>query len=980
MGLSAGLYLVVAVVAFFPCLFQGQAYFDNDLLAQFGPWRAFLKNELAQGHFPLWNPYLMGGTPFFADPQNMMLYPLNWLTLPFTVPMGLTVFFFLHMVLAAVGMHLWLRSLGLSKNACRVGAILFSLSGFFWLEIIHPPVLAAFAWLPWVFGSLERLAKNPKPLSAFWAGLCFAMLFLCGSFQVTLGALYGGVSYFLFRCFQRRNFFSSFNLSTFLLLTLFLVWGALPLLGQFIPTHEFANLSDRATPDAQSKKLNAQLSLNPATLGQFLFPRITLKKGEDMAVALQSGKDTPDFPMAANWGYLGVWLPFLVWWAWRRKDKSLAIFFSIFATLALVFCFGRFTPLHSLLSHTLPGLSLVRVPYRFLYLYVLAGSTLAALGLDHLFKTPREGEKKKPFLKYLRYAALLLFAVSSVKLLQSAIEFAFIFIGCEGLFLYFGAHFRRSGKHLFFTALILPLFFNGWLDFERGPFSNFDFAGKSKSILSAANSVKPGRLIFMTNEMYYPIEVGGKKYALNYPQNSACALEIKNFGGYNPLVLQTKRDIGNLPLSTAMQLGAVGGILTQTDHGTMPGFKKELFPPYVLYRRLDPPTLATSPVSLKCNLEKEGTDSQIFSADLSQAGQVIFTETMYPGWKAWVDGRPASLKADSTFQLLRSLFLSPGHHEVEFRFEPDWWMPIQMGLALWLLLTLAVLLVLLKRNLFAILQNIYYSIGGHGLGRVKPLRWAYDTLFKLFKPKSVMVQGHRMWLDDKDTLELAVHEVYEPVETTLLKKFLQPGQTFVDVGANIGYYTLLAARIVGPKGKVYAFEPDPTNFALLTKNISANGYANVIAVNQALSSKTGAAKLYLNPANRGDHRIYDSHDGRPSVEIQMTSLDGYFKKLDKKVHFIKMDVQGAETAALAGMKGLIRKNKGLKLVTEFSPGSLKAFGANPKKYLKDLSALGFRFLEISEKNKSVRPVTTAQLLKRKWGGSEDYTNLFCIKK
>src|SRR5581483_236567 len=172
-------YGLLSLIAFFPCLFMGQAYFDNDLLAQFGPWRSFLRDQLSQGHFPLWNPYSLGGQPFFADLQNMMLYPFNYLTLPFSVAYGFGVFFFLHLFWAASGMHLWLRSLKLSENTCLVGALLFAFSGFFWLEIIHPPVLAAYAWLPWLFGRLESLALDPKPRNAFYAGLCFAMLFLC---------------------------------------------------------------------------------------------------------------------------------------------------------------------------------------------------------------------------------------------------------------------------------------------------------------------------------------------------------------------------------------------------------------------------------------------------------------------------------------------------------------------------------------------------------------------------------------------------------------------------------------------------------------------------------------------------------------------------------------------------------------------------------------------------------------------------------
>ncbi|HJT23890.1 MAG TPA: FkbM family methyltransferase, partial [bacterium] len=569
---------------------------------------------------------------------------------------------------------------------------------------------------------------------------------------------------------------------------------------------------------------------------------------------------------------------------------------------------------------------------------------------------------------------------------------------------------------------------NGWADFIPGPASNFDFVKNSKSLPQIAQEVRPYRVIF-GNRMLYPIQVGGQKYVVNYPQDASVVFPMKNFGGYNPLALQSKKDLARIPLDVAVELGALKGILSLDGNLKIQGFKPVPFLPFFLYEYQKSLSYVFAPKSLlltgqeldwlqkpgfdaaqsavfsnplpgewtkglgmskplpgvsrawnylkPCHLQYQltldGVDVQRFEVALDQDRVVVFAEAMFPGWKAWVDGQPAPLSTAD--HILRALHMTAGHHEVEFRFEPAWWTPIRVGLALWLLITLIVLLAILRKNFFAILQKIYYSIGGHGLGRIKLLRWAYDTLFKLFKPKSVMVQGHRMWLDDKDTLELAVHEVYEPVETGLLKEHLKPGQVFVDIGANIGYYTLLATRIVGPKGKVYAFEPDPTNFTLLQKNISTNGYTNVVAVNKALSNKAGTAKLYINPSNRGDHRIYDSHDGRPSVEIAMTTVDEYFKKLDKKVHFIKMDIQGAEAAALAGMKGLIRKNKGLKLVTEFSPGALKAFGADPQRYLKDLAALGFRFLEISEKKKSVKPVTPAQLLKRKWGGSEDYTNL-----
>jgi FkbM family methyltransferase len=284
----------------------------------------------------------------------------------------------------------------------------------------------------------------------------------------------------------------------------------------------------------------------------------------------------------------------------------------------------------------------------------------------------------------------------------------------------------------------------------------------------------------------------------------------------------------------------------------------------------------------------------------------------------------------------------------------------------------------LRHPFLNFLKKSAAAVGGHGLGQIKPVRAVYDRLFHILKPKSVMVQGHRMWLDDQDTLELATREVYEPFETALFKKELKVGQTVLDIGANIGYYTLIAAKLVGPRGKVYAFEPDPDNFVLLKKNVETNGYTNVVLVNQAVSDKTRTAKLFLNKTNKGDHRLYDSKDGRPSISVQTVKLDDFFKKLDKKIHFIKMDIQGSEARALNGMKALIRRNSSLGLVTEFSPGSLKLNGQNPRKYLETLGQLGFKLKEIVEKEGLLRPADPRRLLALS-NDTNVYTNLLCIK-
>jgi FkbM family methyltransferase len=88
-------------------------------------------------------------------------------------------------------------------------------------------------------------------------------------------------------------------------------------------------------------------------------------------------------------------------------------------------------------------------------------------------------------------------------------------------------------------------------------------------------------------------------------------------------------------------------------------------------------------------------------------------------------------------------------------------------------------------------------------------------------------------------------------ETKFLKKIIKKGDTVIDVGANIGYYTLLFSKLVGKEGKIYAYEPLPENFKLLKKNIFINKYKNIVLINRALSNKEKNAKLYIDQDDLG---------------------------------------------------------------------------------------------------------------------------------
>jgi FkbM family methyltransferase len=238
-----------------------------------------------------------------------------------------------------------------------------------------------------------------------------------------------------------------------------------------------------------------------------------------------------------------------------------------------------------------------------------------------------------------------------------------------------------------------------------------------------------------------------------------------------------------------------------------------------------------------------------------------------------------------------------------------------------------------------------------------------------------------MFFDPNDSLKLFLNGVYEQFESELVNKEIRPGDVVLDLGANIGYYTLIFARRVGSGGRVYAFEPDPASFAILKTNVALNGYTNVVLVNKAVSDETRSSRLYLSEVNNGDHRIFDSHDGRKSVAVENVRLDDYFKDRDPRVDFIKMDIQGAEWAALQGMAELLGKNRKVKMITEFEPVSLKGFGVEPSDYLKLLCANGFSLYEVNENKKEVLPVSIPYLLETYTHDElQEYTNLLCVRE
>ena len=129
------------------------------------------------------------------------------------------------------------------------------------------------------------------------------------------------------------------------------------------------------------------------------------------------------------------------------------------------------------------------------------------------------------------------------------------------------------------------------------------------------------------------------------------------------------------------------------------------------------------------------------------------------------------------------------------------------------------------------------------------------------KSDFVEIEGRKIFTRNNDGLALSIFKIYEPDQTEIVKKYVHEGDIVIDVGAHVGYYTLLMAQLVGKNGKVYSFEPDPVNFQLLKKSVEINEFENVILIQKAVSDTNEKVKLFLGDDDRAINRIYDAKLG-----------------------------------------------------------------------------------------------------------------------
>lgn len=241
-----------------------------------------------------------------------------------------------------------------------------------------------------------------------------------------------------------------------------------------------------------------------------------------------------------------------------------------------------------------------------------------------------------------------------------------------------------------------------------------------------------------------------------------------------------------------------------------------------------------------------------------------------------------------------------------------------------------------------------------------------------------LVSGVRLCLNPRDTVGLSHYLLgrYERDEVALARKLIRQGDVVFDIGANIGYWSILLAKMVGESGRVVAFEPDPSNFVILKRNLEMNGLTQVIPLESGLGDVEGVALLYRSKFNAGDSSFSPVPDAMDVTRAHRRRLDSVCRELDLYPSFIKVDVQGHELEVLRGYAGAPREAQSrLKGIVEFDSMSLARNGIRPEQFWGVLRAEGFRVCRIG-KNGAISQITDAEFRNSSRGNEETCINVF----
>lgn len=374
--------LIISVFLFFgKVILSEQSLYGSDFVLQFYPWKKFLYDYVqTHGSLPFWNPYLFSGTPFIANIQASMFYPLGFLY--YLIPTEIAYLYstILHCILGAIFMYMFMRSLSVSKPGSFLSGFIFIFNGYFMAHLYagHLSFVQNYIWIPLIFLFLIQFGQSGSFKYAVIAGLVLGIQILGGFPQIAFYTILAIMAHLLFYAIGRvRTGEPKRAITVGIGLVIILCVGFSLAAVQVLPTLEFSALSGRA--GGISYEFATSDSLNVKDLLTFLIPDF-----------FGNAVDNTYWPSPKIWhfwetcGYVGILPLFLIFV--KVEDGYLCnfrLFCIILIIVSLFLAFGKNNLFYPII-YKLPGFGSFRIPSQIIFLYVFGVAILSGIGLHRM--------------------------------------------------------------------------------------------------------------------------------------------------------------------------------------------------------------------------------------------------------------------------------------------------------------------------------------------------------------------------------------------------------------------------------------------------------------------------------------------------------------------------------------------------------------------------------------------------------------------
>jgi hypothetical protein len=696
------LFFVLTICFFFPFLTGNNIFGFRDLSLYFYPIRSLMVEMVKSGQLPLWNPYIFCGIPFFATLQAGFLYPLSLLfyILPFNL--GFNYFIILHYFLAAVFTYILMRYYGAGRVGAAAAGVIFAFSGYLLSASNMNTTLTSAIWLPLVLLMWDLFLKDEGQLKGWLSIPFFSPGYFLGLVVLLSLMFLGGEPTILYSTVLLMMFYALFQkrVAKILYMVPLLMIVAALLMVQVLPFAEYVLNSVRMW--RTELDFISHSSFPPWELVNLIFPNFwgNFLTGTLVKDILKENCQT--------WilsSYIGILPLFLAGLALKQRFKMKG-FYLCAALFFLVLSLGSYTPIYKALFYMLPGLSAIRYPVKFLFFPVFAVAVMAGWGVERL----EDGLRPAVIVFFSVLSALVLAGTSALYLFKREIHahlaarlglseynkfvlakllgenqqnLLFIFIILSVMFILviaFNNKIIKKDQFKYSVVLVIAadlFIFNYALN---PPISAELFLSQPANVAS----LKGDRSLFR----YYVDPDVYEKSGSYFTNQNEILYSLKSKLSPNLIVPHRLYDfMGRESIEPLRNARIFWAFRDKFIGSRLPVLSRANVKYILSYEELESPDLrmvSAADFYLYQNMDyfprayiKEGycqilrytPDEVEIKAYADDLGKLVLADNYYPGWKAYLDGKPTQIEREQ--YLFRAVFVPPGWHQVVFRYEPD---------------------------------------------------------------------------------------------------------------------------------------------------------------------------------------------------------------------------------------------------------------------------------------------------------------------